>query len=65
MNTTAVFEEARKEQEMPTPAPAPATSTPQQAHTSAQASPFAQKELIKRECITIINKYKKIQHHGY
>lgn len=60
MKTTAVFEEATKEQEMAAPVPAP-TPTP----TPSQASPFAQKELIKQECITIINKYKKILSHGY
>lgn len=62
MNTTAVFEEATKEQEMPSPETAPITT---QSPSSTQASPFAQRELIKRECITIINKYKKIQSHGY
>jgi len=62
MKTTAVFEEARRDQETlvsnPTPNPAP-TPVP------SQASPFAQKELVKRACTTIINKYKKMQGHGH
>ena len=60
MKTTAIFEEARRDQEamVSTPVPEPMASP-------SEASPFAQKELVKRECITIINKYKKLQSHGH
>ncbi len=62
MKTTAVFEEARRDQEttVSTPPQVPAPS-PQ----PSEASPFAQKELVKRECTTIINKYKKMLQHGH
>ena len=62
MKTTAVFEEARKDQETMVSAQ---PQVPEPAAPTTAASPFAQKELVKRECTTIINKYKKMQQHGH
>ena len=62
MKTTAEFEEVRKDQESLVSTP---PQTPEPALPLAEASAFAQKELVKRECASIINKYKKIQNHGY